>query len=192
MNLPNQLTVSRIVLTFFFLYFISLPGLAPTIWASVIFTVASLTDFLDGYLAKKYNQISNFGKLMDPIADKFLMLAAFLAFVRLHVIADWMVVMILGREIIVTGLRFFALSRGKVLAAERAGKHKTVSQVVAVFAVLGFLMVKEIGLSQGAWTPHTEAFGRCAIDFIMLVTVALTLVSGISYLFKNRNLFYGA
>ena len=189
MNLPNQLTIARIVLTFFFIYFISQDGFVAMLTASVIFTIASLTDWGDGYIAKKYNLISDFGKLMDPIADKFLILAAFLAFIRMHLVEDWMVVLILGREIIITGLRLFALSKGKVLSAERAGKHKTVSQMVAIFTILAFLVIKEYLISTTTqWSADIELWWGFDIYVLMLITVALTLISGLSYLWSNRKL----
>ena len=158
--------------------------------ATTIFTLASLTDFYDGYLAKKYNMESDFGKLMDPIADKFLILAAFLAFVRMQIVADWMVVLILGREIIITGLRLFALTKGKVLAAEKAGKHKTVSQIVAIFTILGFIIIKELLTIFSRWSPTIEVWWRGSIDVLMLMTVSLTLISGFSYLWNNRRLIH--
>ena len=158
--------------------------------ATLVFVLASLTDFVDGYIAKKKNMISDFGTLMDPIADKFLILAAFVAFVRMHLVADWMVVVILGREILVTGLRLFALSKGKVLAAERAGKHKTVSQIVAIFAILGFLIFRELLVSFSQWPQGIEAWWRSGIEALMLATVALTLISGMSYLWNNRKLIH--
>lgn len=190
MNLPNRLTISRVILTFAFIYFISQNGLAPMIVAALVFTLASLTDYYDGYLAKKYNLISDFGKLMDPIADKFLMLAAFLAFVRMQIVADWMVVLILGREIIVTSLRLFAMTKGKVLAAEKAGKHKTVSQIVAIFSILGFIIFKEVLTLFDKWSLSIETWWRCGIDILMLVTLSLTLISGASYLWNNRKLIH--
>jgi CDP-diacylglycerol--glycerol-3-phosphate 3-phosphatidyltransferase len=190
MNLPNKLTVTRIILTFVFLYFISRQGLSSMLLAAAVFIAASLTDFFDGYFAKKYELTSDFGRLMDPIADKFLMLAAFLAFVRMHLIAEWMVVVILGREFIVTGLRLFAMAKGKVLAAERAGKHKTVSQIIAIFAILGFIVVREYLSSINRWSYHIEEWWRLSIDVLMLITVVLTLTSGISYLWNNRRLIH--
>ncbi len=192
MTFPNQLTIARIILTFIFMYFISREGFIPATIATLIFTLASLTDFLDGYIAKKYQQVSDFGKLMDPIADKFLILAAFLAFVRMHLVADWMVVLILGREIVITGLRIFALTKGKVLAAERAGKHKTVSQVVAIFVILIFILMKEYLTSYHSWTPQMESWWRCGIELLMLATVSLTLISGLSYLWNNRKLLHAS
>ena len=190
MNLPNKLTITRIILTFIFIYFISQEGFVAITAATLLFILACLTDFADGYIAKKYHQVSDFGKLMDPIADKFLILAAFLAFVRMQIVENWMVILILGREIIVTSLRIFALSKGKVLTAERAGKHKTVSQMVAIFSILGFIIFKESLYSRSRWSEAIEIWWRCGIDMLMLITVGLTLISGLSYLWNNRKLIH--
>ena len=132
--------------------------------------------------------MSDFGKLMDPIADKFLILAAFIAFVRMRIVADWMVIMILGREIIITGFRLFALSKKNVLAAERAGKHKTVSQIVAIFTILGFIIFKESLAAFFQWSDAIEIWWQYGIDILMLITVALTLISGFSFIWSNRKL----
>lgn len=190
MNLPNKLTIARIILTFFFIYFISLQGLVNMTAAALIFVLASLTDFWDGYIAKKYNLISDFGKLMDPIADKFLILAAFLAFVRMHIVENWMVLLILGREMMVTGLRIFAMTKGKVLAAEKAGKHKTVSQMVAIFFILGFILFKESLARFSKWSPVIEGWWESGINILMIITVTLTLISGVSYFWNNRKLIH--
>ncbi len=190
MNLPNKLTLSRFVMTFFFIYFISRESLAAMMSATFIFSLASFTDYLDGYLAKKNNQISDFGVMMDPIADKFLILAAFIAFVRMQIVDDWMVVVILGREIIVTGFRLFAMSRGKVLAAERAGKHKTVSQIVAIFSILGLLIFRASWMALSQWSMNIETWWQIVVDILMLITVVLTLISGISFMIKNRKLLH--
>ena len=190
MNLPNKLTITRIILTFIFIYFISKQGLSFIVTATLLFILACLTDFADGYIAKKYHLVSDFGKLMDPIADKFLILAAFLAFVRMQIVENWMVILILGREIIVTSLRIFALTKTKVLAAERAGKHKTVSQMVAIFAILGFIIFKESLYNRSQWSESIEVWWRCGIDMLMLITVGLTLISGLSYLWNNRKLIH--
>jgi len=189
-NLPNKLTTSRVFLTFVFIFLISQNGLWPMMAAALVFSLASFTDWCDGYIAKKYHMESDFGKLMDPIADKFLILAAFVAFIRLHLVEDWMVILILGREIFITGLRIFALSKGKVLAAERAGKHKTVSQIVAIFTILSFLILKEILTQVSFWSGTIEVWWRFAIYVLMLITVALTMISGVSYLWSNRKLIH--
>jgi len=118
MNLPNKLTVSRIVLVGVFMLFLFLHGVIAKVLALITFLIASFTDFLDGYIAKKYNMVTDFGKLMDPIADKVLILAAFLAFVEMELIPAWMVVIIIFREVTITGLRISALTRGKVIPAD--------------------------------------------------------------------------
>jgi len=188
MNLANKLTLSRIILAFFFIMFIHQAGIMAAVIATLIFTIASLTDYYDGYVARKYNLQSDFGKLMDPIADKFLILAAFIVFVRMHIIADWMVLLIFAREILITGLRIFALTKDKVIAAERGGKHKTVSQIVAIYIVLGFIIFKRSVLAMEGWTSAIDLWWGVGINATMLVTVALTLISGFSYLWKNRDL----
>ena len=101
-----------------------------------------------------------------------------------------MAILILGREIAITGFRFFAMTKGKVLAAERAGKHKTVSQIVAIFVILGFVIFKEALTNFSKWSAMIESQWRSGIDVLMLITVTLTLISGISYLWNNRKLIH--
>ena len=191
MNLPNRLTVLRIVLTFVFMFLLFSPGLLGKVLALVAFTIACLTDFYDGYIARKYNLITELGKLLDPIADKILVMAAFLAFVEMRLIPAWMVVVIIFRELIITGIRIIGVSKGKVLAASMAGKHKTVSQMTSIFFILGVIIIKEIG-SAGIsfWSAEHEFFLNSSIYILMLITVALTLISGISYFIKNKKIFW--
>lgn len=190
MNLPNKLTITRIILTFVFMFLLFTDGLAARICAFLVFLTASLTDLCDGYLARKYNMITDFGKFMDPVADKILVLAAFFAFIELKLVPAWMVLLIVLREFIVTGLRVAALTQGKVIAAMEGGKHKTVSQMVAIFIILIFLIFKEIGLNyRGAWPQTVESYALEGIYILMLITTALTLISGGSFLYKNRGLF---
>ena len=188
MNLPNRITFSRIIITFIFIPVLLMPGVVAKISALLLFTIAAMTDLYDGWIAKKRNQITDFGKLMDPIADKILVLAAFITFVELQLIDAWMVMIIILREVSITGLRVFALTKGKTLAAERAGKHKTVSQMVAILMILGFIILKEYFKNINFWNEVGENFYKAAIYITMLVTVCLTLISGISYLWKNRKL----
>lgn len=193
MNLPNKLTVTRIALTFVFMFFLFANGVIAKTLALLIFLLASLTDLLDGYLAKKHNQITDFGKLMDPIADKILVLAAFLAFVEMELIPAWMVVIIILREMVITGLRVLALTKGKVIPSDEAGRHKTVSQVISIFAILLFLIFREAGMKVFEfWNERTEILYKDTIFVLMLVTVALTLISGVSYLVKNKEIYLNA
>ncbi len=190
MNLPNRLTILRIILTFIFIIFISLEGLSPKIIAFIIFIIASLTDYLDGYLARRNNQVTDFGKLMDPIADKILILSAFLVFVQMQLISAWMVVVIFSREALITGLRIFAISKGKVLEAEAAGKHKTVSQIVAIFLIFVSIIFKEALIKFFSWGGSIDYIFKVSIFVLMIITVSLTVISGLSYLWRNRKLIH--
>jgi len=188
MNLANRLTMSRILLTFVFMFFLFCQGLWPKVASLVVFILAALSDLFDGMIAQRRNMVTDFGRLMDPIADKILVLAAFAAFVQLQLIEAWMFVIIIAREIMITSLRLFALNKGKVLSAARAGKHKTVVQMGVIFTILGFILLKEIVLKYSTWNPAWEKMFRQGIFFLMLLTVGLTLYSGLSYLWENRKI----
>lgn len=193
MTLPDKLTISRIFLTFVFMFFLFAGGIGAKVIALFIFLIASLTDFLDGFIAKGCNISTNFGKLMDPIADKILVLASFLAFVELGLIPAWMVVIIILREIAITGLRGFAAFKGRIIAASGGGKHKMVSQILTIFVVLLFMIFREEGSTRFAfWNDGLEASYKEAIFVLMSVTVILTLVSGVSYFIKNKEVFSNA
>lgn len=189
MNLPNKLTISRIILTFVFMYFLFAKWAGAKACAFLTFLAAALTDYYDGYLARTKNQITDFGKFMDPIADKILVLAAFLSFVQLELIPAWTVVIIIAREVTVTGMRIFALGRGIVLQAEEAGKHKTVSQMATIFLILIFLVLKGAAQFLSFWNITTERLFLDIIFGLMLITVVLTLTSGISFFWRNRKMF---
>jgi CDP-diacylglycerol--glycerol-3-phosphate 3-phosphatidyltransferase len=192
MNLPNKLTLLRIVLAFVFMWFLFMHGVVWKVLALVTFLTAALTDFFDGYLAKKYNMTSDFGKMMDPVADKVLTLAAFLAFVEMELIPAWMVVIIVAREMLITGLRMARVVKmNDVLVADRGGKNKTVSQIVSISVILIFVLLKEIGPGKLAfWTPSAEEWGMRIIFFLMLITVAFTISSGVSYIVTNRKYLF--
>ena len=186
MNLANKLTISRIVLTGFFILFLFIRGPGAKFMAMAIFLAACVTDYYDGYMARKTGDITSFGKLMDPIADKILILGAFLAFVEMEIIPAWIVMVIIARELVITGIRILALSQKKVLSAEVGGKHKTVSQMVAVISILIFLIIRDLGFG----IRYKEYF-EIGLHVLMLIVVAMTLTSGISYMIKNREIFMG-
>jgi CDP-diacylglycerol--glycerol-3-phosphate 3-phosphatidyltransferase len=193
MNLANKLTISRIVLTFVFMFFLFSKGILFKTLALLVFIIATWTDYLDGFLAKRRNEISDFGRFMDPIADKILVIAAFLAFVEMKLVPAWIVVIIIFREFIITGLRVIALVKGKVIEAEMAGKHKTVSQMLSIYMVLFFIIGKEYGTGMFKfWTPGLEHNLKNVIFSMMVLTAILTLISGISYLVKNKGFFINA
>lgn len=190
MNIANKITMLRIILTGVFMLF--LLWWEQVWWTKVIsllvFTVAALSDFIDGMIAKKKNMITDFGKLMDPIADKILVLSAFAAFLQLRLINAWMFMIIISREILITSLRLFALNKGKVLAAGKAGKHKTVSQMVVIFLILGFIVFQEVMKRFFTWNPNWDNFFKVGINILMLFTVGFTLYSGLYYLWVNRKM----
>jgi len=196
MNLPNKLTVSRFVLTVVFLWALFWPWAIPfrNTLALIIFGAAGITDFLDGRLARSRGLITNFGILMDPLADKVMTCSAFIAFVEsthLHPdapvkVAAWMVIIIVARELAITGLRLLAASKNIVLAAEGFGKHKTVSQIVVINALL---IVDACG-EWPAWLQHLfQPWVGPFAEIMLWVTVALTAASGLIYLWRNRAIY---
>ena len=186
MNIANRLTVARIVLTFVFMFFLRITGLWAKVASLVIFIFAAISDYFDGRIAHKRNMVTDFGKLMDPIADKILVLAAFISFVQMQLIRDWMVLIIISRDILVTSLSLFSLNKGRVLSAGKAGKHKTASSMLVIFAILGFVIFKEVMLMYFTWNPDWEKLFRQGIDIVMWLIVGLTLYSGFTYLWENR------
>lgn len=188
MNIANRITMLRILLTFVFMFFLFVHGFGAKVVALTIFIFAALSDFLDGRIAQRKNMVTDFGRLMDPIADKILVLAAFAAFVQMQLIDAWMFVIIVSREILITSLRLFALNKGKVLSAVKAGKHKTVSQMAVILSILCFIVLKEAMLTYSTWNPAWEKIFRQGIYLLMMLTVGLTLYSGFSYLWENRKI----
>ena len=192
MNLPNRLTISRFALTIAFLAFIFSHLRNRETVALVLFCAASLTDYYDGKIARRDNLITNFGILMDPLADKILVCSAFIAFVGLGWIPAWMVVIIVARELAITGLRLLAASKNLVLAAEGYGKHKTISQIVAIIAMLVRHSYEQLG-AVGRAIFGFHLFRSPWIDWFeplsIWVAVALTAVSGWLYLWRNRQLY---
>lgn len=194
MNLPNKLTVSRFILTAFFMGAVFWRSPLNDTLALFLFSAASFTDYLDGKIARSRNLITNFGALMDPLADKILTCAAFIALVeRGHMVQDtgvkvhaWMVIIIVSRELAITGLRLLAASKQLVMAAERYGKHKTISQMVAIIALLMLDAYSEWGhWAEVCIKPWLPWFARIAL----WVTVVLTFTSGVLYLWRNRELY---
>jgi len=182
MNIANKLTVSRILLAFVCIGLILRNTLASLLAALFVFCLASLTDFLDGFLARKRNLISDLGRLLDPIADKILIIGVFCAFLQLGVMDAWMVSLIMLREFIITGLRLYGLSKGVVLEARKLGKHKTVSQVMGVFLIFLTLILAKI-------FPEARPVSFLYHKFIplfMWYIVVITLFSGIYYFWVNR------
>lgn len=173
MNLPNKLTVARFIAVPFFIvafmigyYYV----------AAIIFIAASFTDYLDGAIARKYNLVTNFGKIMDPLADKILVISALVCLVDSGQVASWMLIVILAREFTVTGLRTVAAAQGVVIAAGMSGKIKTALQMVAVpLLILQNWPFSMINIPMA--------------DILLWASVIMTIVSGTEYVYKNRKIF---
>jgi len=184
MNLPNILTLSRIFFAVVLVYLLEQGSQTGNIWAAIVFTIASITDFYDGYLAKKWGLISDFGKIMDPVADKILLLSVFGVLAHIGKIAWWMFIVIAIREILVTASRLLAFRQGQVLAAERAGKIKTVSQIIAVSVILLYLVAQQSEYCS-FWFYNAQRIWESINDSLMLIAVILTVYSGAEY-FRNK------
>lgn len=171
MNLPNKLTIFRVVLIPFFVVLLLFDVTAYDKWiALVIFIIASLTDFLDGHIARKYNLVTNFGKFMDPLADKLLVCSALICLVELARIPAWIVILIIAREFIISGFRLVASDNGVVIAASYWGKFKTTFQILMICLMIADLEPLYF---------ITQA--------VMWVALALTVISLVDYLVKNKD-----
>jgi len=191
MNLPNKLTVSRLILTVFFLMALLFVFPFHYTVALVLFVAASLTDLFDGIIARRRNLITDFGKLMDPLADKVLICSAFIAFIELSWMPAWMVILIVARELAITGLRLLAASKNRVLEAERQGKNKTITQITAIIALLVTHSYNEWGIvgQLFAFEIAGKAWASWVAKLSVWVAVALTALSGFLYLWKNRKVY---
>lgn len=176
-NLPNKLTILRILMIPLFVLFFELDNY---LWAFLMFALASFTDLLDGKIARKYNLVSDFGKLMDPLADKVLVTAALVCFVAdaAALTPSWVVIAILAREFLVTSLRLLAASKGVVLAADKWGKYKTATTMIWICWNLLFMEFALLGTLGG--TLHYV---------LMYLSLFLTVYSGLNYVIKNKHMF---
>ena len=174
MNLPNKLTVLRVILVPFFVLFLLgadyIGPFSPYI-ALIIFIVASLTDMLDGKIARKYNLITNFGKFMDPLADKLLVCSALICFVDMHRMPTWVVLIIIAREFIISGFRLIAAENGVVIAANYWGKFKTTAQMIMIILLI---------------LNYDGIFHILARGFVW-ISLALTIISLLTYIMENKN-----
>lgn len=189
MNLANKLTLLRVILVPVFLIFLIGKGIPyGSIIATLIFIIASLTDQLDGYIARSRNQITNFGKFMDPLADKLLVTAALISLVELHLIPSWAAVIIIAREFAVSGLRTVAASEGIVIAASWWGKIKTVTQIIAILLLLLQFNIESIQSLNSSFeaSAFLNNFFAYAPKIALFIAVAMTIISGIDYFIKNK------
>jgi CDP-diacylglycerol--glycerol-3-phosphate 3-phosphatidyltransferase len=192
MNLPNKLTLSRFALTAVFLGAMFSEAPYHETLALVVFVVAGITDYFDGMIARRDHLITNFGALMDPLADKILVCSAFIAFVGRDLMPAWMVVLIVARELAITGLRLLAASKNVVLAAEGYGKHKTTWQLIAIISILIWISCEQWGTPAYTFLrypildrPWFAAFTELA----KWLAVLFTIMSGGIYLWRNREIY---
>ncbi|EOR27476.1 MULTISPECIES: CDP-diacylglycerol--glycerol-3-phosphate 3-phosphatidyltransferase [Clostridium] len=191
MNLANKLTMIRIFLVPIFLIFIAVKNIPyGTFIATFIFIIASLTDQLDGYIARSRNQVTNFGKFMDPLADKLLVTAALISLVELQVIPAWATVVIIAREFAVSGLRTIAAAEGKVIAASNWGKLKTVTQIIAII----FLLI-QVNVASSKYlislVSESDIFKNVITygpKIALFLAVLMTIISGYDYFAKNMKI----
>jgi CDP-diacylglycerol--glycerol-3-phosphate 3-phosphatidyltransferase len=189
MVLPNQLTVLRIILTPIFLYFFLSDDPVMIQISSVIFVIAAITDWYDGWLARKFNYITDWGKFLDPLADKILTLTAFYGFVVIDVIPFWMVIIIIIRDMGITLLRIYAEIKKKSFATSRSAQWKTFIQMFFLYYLLIIYTLRTIEpvYNSNTWL-FDLLFEKEMIYYIMLVITIFTLYTGIQYLVKNRKM----
>jgi CDP-diacylglycerol--glycerol-3-phosphate 3-phosphatidyltransferase len=186
MSFPNKLTVLRIALTPVLVFLLSREGLAYRYTSFAVFLLASLTDWYDGYAARKFGRVTEWGKFLDPLADKVLVLTMFFIFMSLGLVKGWMVAVITARDVVITGLRSYAELKRQPIVTSMSAKWKTVSQMTAIYVILIYLVAEAHVLASGAgpaWLTWLQERG--AIDKMMFVVTFLTLATGIQYMFEN-------
>lgn len=192
MNLPNLLTLSRIPILFGVVGFLYLPFSGASSLAFVLFIIGALTDWADGYYARKQGLVTNFGKLMDALTDKVFMVGLFISLLVIGILPEWtlpLLLLILSREFLITGLRLVAASDGVVLAAEKSGKHKTVSQMVAAILLLSAVAVRA-DFSERLPLIFGDVLHWGGLGFFFIATL-LTVSSGLQYMVKYWSIFTG-
>lgn len=192
MNLPNQLTVARIILSPVFMILFLIDNIYSRVLSLLIFVIAALTDLYDGYLARKTGVITGFGKFMDPLADKILASTALICFASLGYAATWMVLAIIVREFLITGLRSLAAYKGIVILPSVMAQVKTFLQMAVILIILFYINLKMILLPNGyQWSIFFSPWTERVFHGLIFVTMLVTVGSGIDYLIKNAPLLRG-
>jgi len=192
MNWPNRLTLIRVFLAPVFVFFFLIDNVYTRLAALIIFILAALTDLVDGWLARKYNITTGFGKFMDPLADKILISSALIAFIALGYAKLWMVLPIIVRDFFITGLRSLAAYKGVLIVTSGFAKVKTFLQMIAVGVILVFINLKTFLPIWGVnWGIFTDPMVITAFDIMLFVTMAVTIWTGVDYLVKNFYLLKG-
>jgi len=202
-TLANKLTMGRIIIVPFFILFMFIGNIYTRIAALLIFILAALTDVYDGIIARHREEVTNFGKFIDPLADKLIVSAAFISFVQLRELSipAWMVILVISREFIITGLRSVAASRGTIIPSSLSGKFKTTSQMVVIITILIILIVNAMLrnywhitlLELDTFLGWKRLLGYILIKapyWLMLVVTILTVISGFNYIFENKHILF--
>jgi CDP-diacylglycerol--glycerol-3-phosphate 3-phosphatidyltransferase len=204
MNLANRLTLFRIALVpvFMFLFYFLNPW--AKLAAGLVFGVAAYTDILDGRIARSRNQVTNFGAIMDPLADKLLVAAPLILFVELGLVPGWMLVVILAREFAISGLRIIAAGKGLIISASRTGKHKTASQISAIVIIFTLVFLRALLAHCPGWEDSARDMvgmgpdvwqllfhGNIIPVIVVAIAVFFSIFSGLDYLWRNRHIFQG-
>ena len=192
MNLPNKLTITRIALAPVFMILFLIDNRYTRLLALGVFFVAALTDLVDGYLARRNGWVTGFGKFMDPLADKILTSTGFICLVSLDYVKAWMVLAIVGREFLITGIRSLAAYKGWVIMPTILAQWKTASQMVVILGILTFyesrMLLEPLGLH---WPIFDSPWSPRVIDASVFVVMLLTVITGLDYLIKNAALIKG-
>jgi CDP-diacylglycerol--glycerol-3-phosphate 3-phosphatidyltransferase len=201
-KLPNRITMFRMLIIIAFIPALLAANIVFNYIALILFVIAGISDWLDGYLARKWNIVSNFGKVMDPLADKILVISTLLCFIQLGVIPAWMVVIIIGREFMISGIRMMAAQGGKIIQASNLGKLKTVIEMTAITTVLLLKVIQDtveyyndtqsweqIIMKFGKWGDLFVQFAYDGPYWLMFIATAMSLISGLDYFFKNKKIF---
>ncbi len=196
-KIPNRLTIFRIFIIMIFIPTVLMDRMISSYIALFLFIIAAISDYLDGYIARKYNIVSNFGKVMDPLADKIMVISALLCFIQLNIVPAWMVIIIIAREFLISGIRIMAAKEGDIIAASNWGKAKTITEIIAIIAILVLLCIVNTLEYLSISTEKISIldfqiriiFLRLIPYWLMFVVAVIALISGLEYYFKNIKLF---
>jgi len=201
-KLPNRITMFRMFIIVLFIPALLASNIVFNYIALFLFAIAGISDWLDGYLARKWNIVSDFGKVMDPLADKILVISTLLCFVQLGVVPAWMVVIIISREFLISGIRMMAAQDGKIIMASNLGKIKTFVEMTAITTVLLLKVIQDtieyyndtqtweqILMRLGNWGDLLVKVAYGAPYWLMFIATVISLISGLDYFFKNKKIF---
>ena len=196
-KIPNRLTILRMIIIIVFIPVVLMDKMITSYIALFLFIIAGITDWLDGYIARKYNIVSNWGKVMDPLADKIMVVSALICFVQLKIVPAWMVIIIIAREFLISGIRIMAARDGDIIAASNLGKVKTITEIVVIIVILVLLAIintlEYLSISTDKVSimefQVREVLLRLIPYWLMFIVAVIALVSGLEYYFKNIKFF---